>query len=81
VLVADAARLQTVFVEQGTQRLATTAGLLAPLRWAGAMGPLTLVAGPQIEALVRPVVVDVAGGEVFRLPSLLASISIDGASE
>jgi hypothetical protein len=67
-LVADGSGLDvgSVFVEQGTQRLATTAWALASIRYAVAMCPLALAAGPQFELLARPVVVEVAGGEVFR---------------
>jgi hypothetical protein len=83
VLVADGSGLDVgpVFVEQGTQRLGTTAGALASIRYAVAMGPLALAAGPQLELLARPVVVEVAGSEVFRMPSLIACFSVDASTD
>jgi hypothetical protein len=80
-LVADASALdrQNVFVQQGTQQLAVTGGLVASTRCAVALGSVELFAGPSVEWLVRPVVVQVGSAEAFRMPSLVVSFSFDTA--
>ena len=51
-----------------------TSGLVASVRYEATLGPLTLAAGPQIEALIRPVIVQLDGAEIFRVPTwVLAS--------
>jgi hypothetical protein len=43
------------------------------------VGPLALSAGPALEGLVRPIVVQYSGREVFRVPELVASVQIDAS--
>jgi hypothetical protein len=55
----------------------TTGGAIVAARYVLPLGPVRLSAGPRLEALVRPIVVDYAGKEVFRVPSLVAGIMIE----
>ena len=55
----------------------TSGGGLLALAYDGSMGPVHLAVGPEFEALVRPIVIDVEGREVFRVPVFLAALSLD----
>jgi len=55
----------------------TTAGGVATVRFVIAAGPVSLSAGPQLEAMLRPIVVDVAGTEAFRIPTWIGSVGIE----
>src|SRR6202020_23664 len=48
---------------------ATTGGGCAAVRYVFDLGALRLSAGPELEALLRPIIVQVSGNEVFRLPT------------
>jgi hypothetical protein len=61
----------------GAQLTGSTAGALVSARYAVVAGPLALSAGPVLEGLVRPIVVQYSGREMFRVPQLLASVQID----
>ncbi len=63
----------------GAQLTGSTAGALASARYAVVIGPLALSAGPALEGLVRPIVVQYSGREVFRVPQLVASVQIDAS--
>ena len=74
MLWADATR-GTSPEQQGT-----SAGGLVSARYGFAVGPLAIGAGPEIEALLRPVSVQAAGVEVFRMPSVIVGVSIDAST-
>src|SRR5581483_1980098 len=57
---------------------AATAGLVATARYVARLGSIELSAGPQGELLYRPVIVQVSGAEVFRVPTALVSLSVEG---
>jgi hypothetical protein len=57
----------------------TTAGIVANARFALRIGALELTFGPWVEAVVRPVVITVDGGEVFRVPTFISGLSIEAA--
>jgi hypothetical protein len=54
-----------------------TAGAMISAKLAWSAGPIVLSAGPQLEAMVRPVVVDVSGTEAFRIPTWVGSLALD----
>jgi hypothetical protein len=54
-----------------------TAGLQLGARLSAPLGPIALSLCPTLEALARPVVIEVADVEAFRVPSLLAGLSIE----
>jgi hypothetical protein len=58
----------------------TTAGAIVAARYVVGLGPIELSVGPHLEALVRPIVVDVGGSEVFRVPSFVGALTVDGAA-
>lgn len=55
----------------------TTAGATLSARYVLPLGPITLSAGPRVEALARPIVVEFAESEVFRVPSFVAGVTLD----
>ena len=57
---------------------AATAGLVATARYVARLGSFELSAGPQGEILYRPVIVQVSGEEVLRVPTALVSLSVEG---
>ena len=57
---------------------AATAGLVATARYVARLGSFELSAGPQGEILYRPIIVQVSGDEVLRVPTALLSLSVDG---
>ena len=59
----------------------TTGGVLLTARLSLPLGPVALSAGPQVEAMLRPVVVDVGGSEAFRVPTWVASLAMDAATK
>jgi hypothetical protein len=63
-----------------TQLEGTTAGALLSARYVLSIGPVAVSAGPRIEALVRPIIAELAGKEVFRVPSFVAGVTIDGSA-
>jgi hypothetical protein len=56
-----------------------TAGLQLGARLSAPLGPIALSLCPTLEALARPVVIEVDDVEAFRVPSLLAGLSIEAA--
>ncbi|MGH7436624.1 MAG: hypothetical protein ACRENE_13200, partial [Polyangiaceae bacterium] len=70
---------RVMLARQGSSSLsnAATAGLLATARYVARLGSLRLSAGPQAELLLRPLLVDVSGAEVFRVPTALLGLSLD----
>jgi hypothetical protein len=57
---------------------AATAGLIATARYVARLGSFELSAGPQGELFYRPIIVQVSGTEVLRVPLALVSLSIEG---
>jgi hypothetical protein len=62
-------------------QVGTTGGALLTARVRTSLGPLVLSGGPQLDALLRPLVIDVGGAEAFRVPTLLASLLVDVATK
>lgn len=60
---------------------AATAGALATLRYVLRFGALSVSAGPAVELLAQPLVVQIAGAEVFRVPSGVASLIVDANAD
>jgi hypothetical protein len=60
-----------------SQLVGTSAGAILSARYVLPLGPITLSLGPRAEALARPIVVDFANSEVFRVPSLVAGVTLD----
>ncbi len=54
-----------------------SAGVAATARYRAPLGPVDVSAGPTLELLVRPIVVDVTGTESFRVPDVLLSATLD----
>jgi hypothetical protein len=75
--VGLAARVLWVDATTSGSTSGTTGGALASVRYVLPLGAFELSLGPTIEVLVRPVVVESAGSEVFHVPSLLAGLSLD----
>ena len=61
------------------QRTGATAGGLLSARYVLPLGPIVLGVGPEVEALVQPISVDVAGAEVFRMPTFVVGLSVEGS--
>jgi hypothetical protein len=61
------------------QRSGTTLGALALARYALLLGGVELMVGPEIDVFARPVVVQANGSEAFRLPTVVAGLSIEAA--
>jgi hypothetical protein len=57
-----------------------TAGALLRAAYRAAVGPIELSIGPELEGLLRPVIVQVSGQEVFRLPTLVAGLDLCAVS-
>ncbi len=57
-----------------------TGGAMLSARYLFTLGPIDLSAGPRLEVLARPIAVDVAGSEAFRVPTVVAGVAIDGAA-
>ena len=55
----------------------TTAGGVATVRFVIAAGSIRLSVGPQLEAMLRPIVVNVAGTEAFRIPTWIGSVGVE----
>jgi hypothetical protein len=58
-----------------------TFGAFAAFRYVLSQGPFALAAGPDLIVLARPVVVDVFGAELFRVPRVVAGLSIGGTAD
>ncbi|HEX8796164.1 MAG TPA: hypothetical protein VF765_34680 [Polyangiaceae bacterium] len=54
-----------------------TAGAMISAKLAWSAGPIVLSGGPQLEAMVRPVAVDVSGTEAFRIPTWVGSLALE----
>jgi hypothetical protein len=54
----------------------STVGAVATVEMIFPMGPLMLSAGPRLEAMLRPIVLDVAGAEAFRIPTWIGGVTI-----
>jgi hypothetical protein len=63
------------------ERDGATFGALAAACYALRVDRFELLAGPQAEVLAWPVVVQVNGSEVLRLPTLLAGLSVEVAAD
>jgi hypothetical protein len=61
------------------QRSGTTLGALALARYALVLGGVEFMVGPEIDVFARPVVVQANGSEAFRLPTVVAGLSIEAA--
>jgi hypothetical protein len=70
---------QLVNYATSDQLVGVTAGGLATARYAVSAGPLAVSAGPVVEALLRPIVVQYSGGELFRMPQVVAGVGIDAS--
>jgi hypothetical protein len=75
--IGASARLLMAEGPDARQLVGTTAGALLSARYVLPVGSFDLSAGPDFEALARPVVVEVAGTEVFRVPTFVGAISFD----
>jgi hypothetical protein len=60
------------------QQQAASGGALLSARGTMHLGPIALSLGPRVEAMVRPVLVELAGTELFRVPSVVAGATLDG---
>jgi hypothetical protein len=80
VRVGLAVDARMMLAQQGSSAAsnAATAGLLLTARYVARLGSLELSAGPLGEVLFRPIIVQVSGAEVFRVPTALLGLSIDG---
>jgi hypothetical protein len=58
----------------------TTMGAAAFARYSPRIGRYEFSVGPEVEVLVRPVVVQSTAGEVFRLPTWIAGLSLEAAA-
>jgi hypothetical protein len=59
----------------------STAGAVATVKVTLPAGPLRLSAGPRLEAMLRPIVLDVAGAEAFRIPTWVGGVTIDAETK
>ena len=80
VRVGLAADARVMLAQQGSSSLsnAATAGLLVSARYVARLGSFQLSVGPQGELVYRPLIVDLSGAEVFRVPTALVGLSLDG---
>jgi hypothetical protein len=60
-----------------TQQQAVTAGICVGSRYVRPLGPVDVAVGPEMEAMVRPMAVDVASVEMFRVPIVVVGASIE----
>jgi hypothetical protein len=58
----------------------TTGGATVGAAYLARLGPLDVSLGPAVEALLRPVIVQVNGQELFRLPTFVASLSLEAST-
>jgi hypothetical protein len=58
-----------------------TEGGSVSARYVARLGPLRLAIGPRIAVLAHPFIVEVAGKEVFRIPAVVAGLSVDSATD
>lgn len=56
---------------------AVTGGAIATVRYSLPAGPLRLTAGPEAEVLARPILVEVDGAEVFRVPTFVLGFVVE----
>jgi hypothetical protein len=64
--------------EPGSSLRGATGGLTASAYLAVPLGPRwELSVGPRLDALVRPVIVEVSDREVFRVPSFIGGLELD----
>jgi hypothetical protein len=63
-----------------SQLVGTTAGATLSARYVLPVGPIALSAGPRLELLARPIEVDFAGSEVFRVPTFVAGVTLDASA-
>jgi hypothetical protein len=54
-----------------------TAGAVLRVGYRTALGPVDATLGPQLECLVRAVIVRVDGAEVFRLPAFVGLVGLE----
>ncbi len=78
-LGADA-RLLTASASNTALQEATTMGAVAFARYSPRVGRYEFSVGPEVEILVRPVVVQSSAGEAFRLPTWIAGLSVGAAA-
>jgi hypothetical protein len=57
-----------------------TAGAVLRAAYRAPLGPIELSIGPELDALMRPVIVQVGGQEVFRMPTLVAGFDVTASS-
>jgi hypothetical protein len=83
VLVGAGADARVLFAGQGgaSESQATTAGAVVSARYLATLGAFSLSAGPQAELLVRPLIVQVGGAEIFRIPTAIASLAVEGSAD
>ena len=83
VLVGASADARVLLAAEGSLPVsqAATAGLVVSVRYAANLGPLRLSAGPQGELLVRPIIVEEAGSEVFRVPGAIVGIALEASGD
>lgn len=62
-----------------TAQSEASVGVLAAARFAHRFGRVELLGGPQVEVFAWPVIVQETGSEVFRLPLVVAGLSLEGA--
>ncbi len=58
-----------------------TFGAFASVRYVLARGPFSFAVGPEVTVLAAPILVDVEGGELFRIPRVLAGLSVAGSAD
>jgi hypothetical protein len=63
------------------ERSGATAAGVAQARCVLRFGAFVLAMGPGLEWLARPIAVEVAGSELFRVPVLVGGFSIDGEGD
>jgi hypothetical protein len=66
------------FVE--SQLDGATAGALIHAAYRKSLGPVDLAVGPELTYLLRPIIVQVSGTEVFRMPTLVAGLNFDASA-
>lgn len=64
-----------------TRQTAVTGGLIVRAQGVFHAGPLSMSIGPELEVLARPIVVEVAHAEVFRVPNVLSGLSVDAEGD
>jgi hypothetical protein len=82
VMLGAAADARFLFASQGSlSDSQTTAGLIVSVRYAANLGAFRLSFGPQGELLVRPVIVEEAGSEVFRMPNAIVGFAMEASGD